>query len=66
MNIPLKVGHLLSRELLEELDKMYPQRCPDPKDPEREVWMKAGERRAIDVLWAKFNEANENILRNVP
>jgi hypothetical protein len=39
---------------------MYPHRCPDPKDPEREIWMKAGERRVVDVLRSKFNEAQEN------
>lgn len=29
------------------LDKRFPDRSPDPTDTEREVWMKAGERRAV-------------------
>lgn len=62
MLIPLKVSFMLSLELLQELDKLYPPKPPDPRDTEREIWMKAGERRLVEVLWAKFNEANENIL----
>lgn len=65
LNGSLKVGLMVSLELLQELDALYPPRCPDPRDSEREVWMKAGERRMVDVLWAKFNEANENPLANV-
>lgn len=53
------VGRLVSRELLEALDKLYPTRPPDPKDSDREIWMKAGERRLLDVLWAKLEEAEE-------
>ena len=25
---------------------LFPPRSPDPRDPEREIWMKAGETRA--------------------
>jgi hypothetical protein len=53
------VGSLVSKELLEALDKLYPPRPPDPKDPEREIWMKAGERRLVEVLRAKLEEAEE-------
>lgn len=54
-----RIGALLSRELLEALDKLYPARPPDPKDSDREIWLKAGERRLLDVLWAKLEEAEE-------
>jgi hypothetical protein len=37
-------------ELLQKLNQLYPDRCPDPNDSEREVWMKAGERRVIAKL----------------
>jgi len=59
--MPQKVGLLVSEELLNELDLRYPPRPPNPHDSEREIWMKAGERRLVEVLRAKFNEANENI-----
>ena len=61
MNNMQRVGHLLSPELLEALHEMVPPRCPDPRDPEREVWMKAGERRLVEVLQAKYEEATEDL-----
>lgn len=43
-------------ELLTALDQLYPPRCPDPNDSEREIWMKAGERRLLEVLWSKHHD----------
>lgn len=36
--------------LLEYLDECYPARPPNPNDPEREIWMKAGARRLVESL----------------
>lgn len=58
----LQIGYLMSGDFIKMLDAMYPPRPPDPKDTEREIWMKAGERRLVEVLQAKFNEANERII----
>lgn len=55
-----RIGALITEEFLATLDQMYPHRCPDPQDTEREIWMKAGERRLVDVLHAKYEEANES------
>lgn len=35
---------------IQYLDRTYPERSPDPGDSEREVWMKAGERRLVRHL----------------
>lgn len=59
MSHPQRIGLLLSRGLLDALESLYPARPPDPKDSEREIWMKAGERRAVEVLKAKYQEAEE-------
>lgn len=32
---------------IDHMEKLFPARSPDPSDPEREVWMKAGEHRAV-------------------
>jgi hypothetical protein len=32
------------------LDERFPERCPSPSDSEREIWMKAGERRLVRHL----------------
>ena len=49
--------------MLQRLDEMYPERAPNPNDPERIMWMKAGHREVINFLWSVFNEAQENVLR---
>lgn len=59
MSYPQRIGLLLSRDLLDALEGLYPPRPADPKDSEREIWMKAGERRLVEVLWAKLQEAEE-------
>jgi hypothetical protein len=41
--------------LIEWLNQLYPEKSPNPSDSEREVWMKAGERRAVNVLISKLN-----------
>lgn len=37
----------LDRLTIEFMDRRFPERCPNPSDTEREIWMKAGERRAV-------------------
>jgi len=48
---PKKVPYL-SVDLIDYIDKLMPERSPDPNDSEREVWMKAGERRLVRKLIA--------------
>lgn len=36
--------------LVKALNQRFPHRCPNPNDSEREIWMKAGERRLVDFL----------------
>lgn len=61
----LRIGSLFTDELIKLIDQSVPHRCPDPKDSIPEMWMKAGERRLVDVLIAKFNEANEDNMVNM-
>lgn len=56
---------VFSVDLVEALDKTYPETSPDPNDSEREVWMKAGERRLVRGLLAKVRAIKEdNLLEN--
>ena len=50
---------LFAPELLQTLDQMFPEKAPDPKDSDCEVWLKAGERRLINTLLAFENEQYE-------
>ena len=40
--------------LIEDLDRRYPHKCPDPKMSDREIWMYAGQRAMVDHLIAKY------------
>jgi hypothetical protein len=55
-----RLGATLTSELLALLDEAFPHRCPNPQDSVAEMWMKAGERRAVEILMAKFAEAQES------
>ena len=51
---------LIPREVAEWLDRKYPERSPDHRDSEREIWLKAGERRLVrhvllQLLWQEDN-----------
>jgi hypothetical protein len=52
-----------TNELIKWLDVMYPDRCPNPEDSEREVWMKAGERRVVNTLIAKLTATEDMNLK---
>lgn len=57
-----RIGALLQRPLIEALNDIFPHRCADPKDPEREIWMKAGERRLVDFLESAHAESTDVVL----
>ena len=37
-------------DLIDELDKIFPNECPDIKLTDREVWFKAGQRSVVQWL----------------
>jgi len=51
---------LLSADLINLLDKQFPELAPDPSDSEREIWMKAGERRVTRMLVAQLKNMEDN------
>lgn len=44
----------ISRELVQWLEKTLPERCPDPMDTERQIWMYAGKRALVRSLSAAY------------
>lgn len=62
MTHPNPIGYLISPELLAVLEELYPPRPPSLKDSDREIWFKAGQHSVVEVLRAKFEEANESSL----
>lgn len=51
-----RIGSMLTEELLLELDKMWPDRCPLPKDPD--LVIRCAERQVINTLWQRFKDAS--------
>ena len=46
-------------DLIEELDKSYPNKHPNLSDTEREVWFKAGQRSVVDTLLSIAQDQQE-------
>jgi len=51
---------VFDRNTIELLDEVFPPRPPDANDSEREVWMKAGERRLVEWLLIKLKEQEDH------
>lgn len=49
----------ISAQLLDELEELYPNRCADPNDSNREIWMKAGEQRILAFLRDQYELASK-------
>lgn len=50
---------ILSVDLIDWLDEQYPERCPDPKQSDREIWIYAGARQVVRSLLAKKKQEEE-------
>ena len=53
----------LSKDLIDKLDKLYPDKCPLSTDEERMVWYKSGQRSVINYLKNIYDEQlQDNII----
>lgn len=55
---------VVPKDLLDALDARFPERCPEPEWSDREIWIRAGERRVVRFLKRICEQQNENILRD--
>lgn len=46
----------VSQALIDELDRLFPEACPNLSDPERSIWFKVGQRDVVRFLKQKFIE----------
>lgn len=51
----------ITPELLKYLDEAFPERSPDPDWSDREIWLRAGERRAVRHLHMIAKRQAENV-----
>lgn len=49
----------LSQDLINKLDKLFPDKCPLLTDSEREVWYKVGQRSVINYLQQTYDDQLE-------
>jgi len=54
----------ISNELAEFLDKSYPERCPEVSWSEREIWLKAGERKLVRRLLQMHADQMHNAIKD--
>ena len=47
---------LLSKDLIDKLDKLYPDKCPQLTDDDRMIWYKTGQRSVINYLKHIYDE----------
>ena len=50
---------LETKQMLEYLEKAFPERCPTANMADREIWVYAGKVQLIKIMRAKFEEATE-------
>jgi hypothetical protein len=50
---------VLKKAELEQLDAFYPEKCADPKDTDRDIWGKVGQREVILRLIHEYRRAQE-------
>ena len=62
---PKKTPHpFIPVELLEYLERAYPDRAPDPSDSERMIWMKAGQVDLVRKLRSHYTRQTDEAMRS--
>ena len=55
---------LITDDLIQALDDLYPQRHPDLSLSDREIWYRAGQRSVVDYLIEQQKRQRETMLNN--
>ena len=55
---------LITDDLIQGLDNLYPQRHPDLSLSDRELWYRAGQRSVVDYLIEQQKRQRETMLNN--
>jgi|TARA_R100000479_G_scaffold174872_2_gene124358 hypothetical protein len=49
----------IPKNLLEELDARFPEKCPSIDEDDRSIWVYAGQRSVVKLLWEHYNRSLE-------
>ena len=53
----------VSKELLEYMNQIFPDRCPDITDPDRKIWVNVGKRETFNHFQRLYKKQQDNILK---
>ncbi|NBP58383.1 hypothetical protein EBU71_17990 [bacterium] len=51
---------IIREDLITYLNSLFPDKCPDLKDSEKEIYYKSGQRSVVNHLINQFNIQQEN------
>ncbi len=49
----------IDEALLKKLEEAYPEKCPDPSDADRDIWVYVGRRSVVRMLRSVYLEQQE-------
>ena len=55
---------VITDELIQALDAVFPNRCPDLSPSDRDVWNRSGQRSVVDYLIEQQLRQKETMLTN--
>lgn len=53
-----------SEALVRDLEQRFPDRCPDPKQSDREIWMAVGAAKVVRYLRSVLEDRQQNPLED--
>jgi hypothetical protein len=56
---------MIPEDLLRELERRFPDQCPEPTMTDREVWMAVGATKVVRLLRSYFNEQQGAVIHKV-
>ena len=51
----------ISKELVNRLNELYPEKCANPDDTYQTVWLKSGQRSVVNFLIEQYKRQTETI-----
>jgi hypothetical protein len=51
---------VITKEMIDYLDKLFPDKCADLKDTDKEIFYKSGQRSVVNHLKEQFKIQGEN------
>lgn len=56
---------VIEERLLDYLQRLYPDKAPDPSQTDREIWINVGAVGVVRHLYRVYQEQNENLFKDI-